>query len=164
MLSIVVATVGFFGGIQLYGLVPQLFFPQQATNFFVAELTFPPGTSIRTTEAMIEDMETYIQSDLAAKEGKDGITHWASFISTTPPRFTLTYNPATLLAFFVPGLTDIIGYYVNQVVSNHNDLVKRDKDVVIQDRRLPVTQRHNVYSEKLSYQARAYHQTGPWSG
>ncbi|UCF46774.1 MAG: efflux RND transporter permease subunit [Myxococcales bacterium] len=93
VLSIVVATVGFFGGIQLYGLVPQLFFPQQATNFFVAELTFPPGTSIRTTEAMIEDMETYIRSDLAAKEGKDGITHWASFISTTPPRFTLTYNP-----------------------------------------------------------------------
>ncbi|TNF62300.1 MAG: efflux RND transporter permease subunit [Deltaproteobacteria bacterium] len=93
VLSIAVAIVGFFGGIQLYGLVPQLFFPQQAINFFVAELTFPPGTSIRTTEAMIKDMEAYIQSDLAAKEGKDGVTHWASFISTTPPRFTLTYNP-----------------------------------------------------------------------
>ena len=43
------AALGFFGGIQLYRLVPQLFFPQQATNFFVAEFTFPPGTSIATT-------------------------------------------------------------------------------------------------------------------
>jgi multidrug efflux pump subunit AcrB len=126
VLSIVVATVGFFGGIQLYKLVPQLFFPQQATNFFVAELTFPPGTSIRTTEAMIEDMETYIRSDLAAKEGKDGITHWASFISTTPPRFTLTYNPDapkprysetmvhTTTAEVVPEIMEKLEHYVTE--------------------------------------------------
>jgi len=92
-LSIAVAIVGFLGGLQLYRLVPQLFFPQQATNFFVAELTFPPGTSIQTTEGMIKDMESYIESELLAGEDEDGITHWASFISTTPPRFTLTYNP-----------------------------------------------------------------------
>jgi multidrug efflux pump subunit AcrB len=92
-LSLLIAVVGFFLGIQLYGFVPQLFFPQQATNFFVAELTFPPGTSIATTESMIEDVESYIESELFAQEGEDGITHWASFISTTPPRFTLTYNP-----------------------------------------------------------------------
>ena len=92
-LSIAIAIVGFLAGIQLYRLVPQLFFPQQSTNFFVAEFSFPPGASIRTTEAMIEDMESYIRSDLSADEGKEGITHWASFISATPPRFTLTYNP-----------------------------------------------------------------------
>jgi multidrug efflux pump subunit AcrB len=92
-LSILIAIAGFVGGIQLYRVVPQLFFPQQATNFFVAELTFPPGTSIQTTESMIEDMESYVRSDLLAKDDEDGITHWASFISMSPPRFTLTYNP-----------------------------------------------------------------------
>ena len=93
VVSITVAVIGFFAGIQLYRFVPQLFFPQQATNFFVAELTFPPGTSIDTTEAMIADMDSYIESDLVANESRDGITHWASFIAATPPRFTLTYNP-----------------------------------------------------------------------
>jgi multidrug efflux pump subunit AcrB len=93
VLSIVIAVVGFFAGIQLYNFVPQLFFPQQASNFFVAELTFPPGTSIGTTEAMIKDMDSYLESELSADESKEGVTHWASFISTSPPRFTLTYNP-----------------------------------------------------------------------
>ena len=93
VVSITVAVVGFFAGIQLYRFVPQLFFPQQATNFFVAELTFPPGTSIDTTEAMIADMDSYIERDLVANESREGITHWASFIAATPPRFTLTYNP-----------------------------------------------------------------------
>ncbi|MGB5809819.1 MAG: efflux RND transporter permease subunit [Polyangiales bacterium] len=93
ILSIVIAVLGFLGGMQLYSLVPQLFFPTQASNFFVAEFTLPPGTSIKTTEAMIEDMDSYIRDDLRATDEEEGITHWASFISTTPPRFTLGYNP-----------------------------------------------------------------------
>jgi multidrug efflux pump subunit AcrB len=93
VLSIAIAVMGFFAGMQLYKFVPQIFFPMQASNFFVAEFTFPPGTAIRTTEAMIEDMDSYIRSDLLAGEDKDGITHWASFVSNTPPRFNLGYNP-----------------------------------------------------------------------
>lgn len=93
IVSISVAVVGFFLGIQLFSLVPQIFFPTETSNFFVAEFTFPPGTSIRTTEAMIEDMDEFIETDLLATEDEPGITHWASFISTTPPRFTLGYNP-----------------------------------------------------------------------
>ena len=92
-ISIVVAVVGFFAGMQLYKLVPQIFFPTQATNFFVAEFTFPPGTSIRTTEAMAQDMASYIQSDLSETDERPGVTHWATFIASTPPRFTLGYNP-----------------------------------------------------------------------
>ena len=92
-ISITVAVVGFVAGIQLFSLVPQMFFPTQATNFFVAEFTFPPGTSIRTTEDMIKDMDGYIQRELIETDDRDGVTHWASFISTTPPRFTLGYNP-----------------------------------------------------------------------
>ena len=92
-ISVAVAVAGFFGGMQLYRFVPQIFFPTQVDNFFMAELTLPPGTSIDTTEEMIKDMEEYIQGDLAATEEKEGITHWASFIANTPPRFTLTYGP-----------------------------------------------------------------------
>jgi len=92
-ISIVVAVVGFYAGMQLYKLVPQIFFPTQATNFFVAELTFPPGTSIGTTEDMVKDMESYILSDLSETDDRPGVTHWATFIASTPPRFTLGYNP-----------------------------------------------------------------------
>jgi multidrug efflux pump subunit AcrB len=93
VLSISIAVIGFLAGMQLFRLVPQMFFPTQATNFFVAEFTFPPGTSIRTTEAMVKDMGSFIDSELSATEDRPGVTHHASFISTTPPRFTLGYNP-----------------------------------------------------------------------
>ena len=93
ILSITVAVVGFVAGMQLYKFVPQMFFPTQATNFFVAEFTFPPGTSIRTTEDMIKDMDSFIERGAHRDRRPPGVTHWASFISTTPPRFTLGYNP-----------------------------------------------------------------------
>ncbi len=92
-ISIIVAVLGFLAGMQLYKLVPQMFFPTQATNLFVAEFTFPPGTSISTTEDMVKDMESYIRSDLSETDDRPGISHWANFISATPPRFTLGYNP-----------------------------------------------------------------------
>jgi len=92
-LSISIAIIGFLAGMQLFKLVPQVFFPTQTTNFFVAEFTFPPGTSIRTTESMIKDMDSFIERELLETEDREGVTHWASFISTTPPRFTLGYNP-----------------------------------------------------------------------
>jgi multidrug efflux pump subunit AcrB len=126
ILSICVASAGFFLGIQLFALVPQIFFPTQTTNFFVAEFTFPPGTSIRTTEAMVEDMDGFIERELLASEGHPGITHWASFISTTPPRFTLGYNPnaprprfsetmvSTTNADVVPGLMERLESYVTE--------------------------------------------------
>ncbi len=93
VLSVAVAIIGFIAGMQLYKLVPQIFFPTETSNFFVAEFSFPPGTSIRTTERMIKDMDSFIERDLSETEDRDGVTHWASFISTTPPRFTLGYNP-----------------------------------------------------------------------
>jgi len=93
VLSVTVAVIGFVAGMQLYKLVPKIFFPTETSNFFVAEFTFPPGTSIRTTESMIKDMDSFIERDLSETEEREGVTHWASFISTTPPRFTLGYNP-----------------------------------------------------------------------
>ena len=93
VLSVTVAVIGFVAGMQLYKLVPKIFFPTETSNFFVAEFTFPPGTSIRTTESMIKDMDSFIERDLSETEDRDGVTQWASFISTTPPRFTLGYNP-----------------------------------------------------------------------
>ena len=89
VLSITLAIVGFVAGMQLYTLVPQVFFPTQANNFFVAEFTFPHGTSIRTTESMVKDMGSFIERELTETEDREGVTHWASFISTTPPRFNL---------------------------------------------------------------------------
>jgi multidrug efflux pump subunit AcrB len=126
ILSVSIAGVGFILGIQLFSLVPQIFFPTQTTNFFVAEFAFPSGTSIRTTEAMIEDMDGFIERELLETEERPGITHWASFISTTPPRFTLGYNPnaprpqfsetmvTTTNAEVVPDLMERLESYVTE--------------------------------------------------
>ena len=126
IISLSVAVVGFVLGIQLFSLVPQMFFPTQASNFFVAEFTFPPGTSIRTTEDMIKDLDGFIEEELIETDDRPGITHWASFISTTPPRFTLGYNPnaprprfsetmvSTTNAEIVPGLMERLESYVTE--------------------------------------------------
>ncbi len=126
VLSITVAVVGFIAGMQLYKFVPQMFFPTQTTNFFVAEFTFPPGTSIRTTESMIKDMDSFIERELTETEDREGVTHWASFISTTPPRFTLGYNPnaprprfsetmlSTTNAEVVPSIMKRLEHYVTE--------------------------------------------------
>ena len=42
---------------------------------------------------MIKDMDSFIERGALGDGRSPGVTHWASFISTTPPRFTLGYNP-----------------------------------------------------------------------
>ncbi len=125
-LSIAIAVGGFVIGIQSFKYVPQIFFPTQTSNFFVAEFTFPPGTSIRTTESMVADMDSFIERELTETETRPGVTHWASFISTTPPRFTLGYNPnaprprfsetmlSTTNADVVPELMERLETYVTE--------------------------------------------------
>ena len=71
-------------------------------------------------------MDGFIESELTETDDRPGVTHWASFISTTPPRFTLGYNPnaprprfsetmvSTTNADIVPGLMERLETYVTE--------------------------------------------------
>ena len=108
-LSIGLATAGFFLGIQLYRFVPQIFFPDQGTDFFLAGFSLPQGTSIETTQKMTADIDNFIATELRSStndegESTDGIDTWTTYIGVTPPRFTLGYNPGAAK----PGFSDYL--------------------------------------------------------
>jgi multidrug efflux pump subunit AcrB len=58
----------------------------------------PRGTAIETTDAIIKDIEGFIQKSLLISNeeflgGKKGIRSWVSFIGKGAPRYTLSANP-----------------------------------------------------------------------
>ena len=102
--SLALVAVLFVGGMQLYRFVPQIFFPDQGTNFFLAGFSLPSGTSIETTRSMVDDIDQYIDAELRAEEDQEGIQSWTSYVGITPPRFTLGYNPGAAK----PGFSDYL--------------------------------------------------------
>jgi multidrug efflux pump subunit AcrB len=95
--SLGVVIVIFLASMQLQRFIPALFFPPSERPFLQAKLTFPAGTPIERTDAMVAHLETFIADSLMVKpENPEGIINWASFIGVGPPRFYLSINPDPL--------------------------------------------------------------------
>ena len=94
VLSISVVAVVFFASLQLWGLVPNIFFPKQERPFFMAELSLPSGVSIDTTLEMTREVDRFLEEELGAADGEEGVTSWTTFVGKTPVPFTLGYSPA----------------------------------------------------------------------
>lgn len=94
--SLIAVIVVFIGSLQLWGLVPAIFFPYQERPFFMAELSLPPGTSIETTRAMSREVDAYLESIRIDPDDEEaeGVTSWTTFIGETPVPFTLGYSPS----------------------------------------------------------------------
>ena len=61
---------------------------------FTAEFDLPIGTPIERTEAFVQQLESFIETELkTGPERPQGVTNWASFIGQGPQRYTLTYTP-----------------------------------------------------------------------
>jgi multidrug efflux pump subunit AcrB len=93
-ISLAVLIFVFLASMQLQRFIPALFFPPSERAFLTAELTFPAGTPIERTEAMVDDLEGFFETSLKVGNDRDqGITNWASFIGIGAPRFYLAANP-----------------------------------------------------------------------
>ncbi len=80
--------------LQGFALIPNIFFPPKDQAMFTAEFDLPIGTPIERTEAFVQRIESFIETELkAGPERPQGVTNWASFIGQGPPRYTLTYTP-----------------------------------------------------------------------
>ena len=106
-LTIAAVVVAFVLGMQLFGLIPNIFFPPREGAFFMAQLKMPPAARFEETQAMIEDVDGFIRDELAVDApapGEDvteeGVTSWTSYIGLTPQRFELGYNPAPPKPYF----------------------------------------------------------------
>ena len=94
VLSLGFVVLAFFASLPLWGMVPSIFFPAQERPFFMAEFSLPPGTNITATQRMATEVDAFIEHELKADEGGEGVTSWTTFIGATPPPFTLGYSPS----------------------------------------------------------------------
>lgn len=97
-LSIGVIFLVFVASLQLFALVPNIFFPPQDRTLFMADFVLPPGAPIARTEEMVEVIDGYVRDELLVgdddvQDGAVGIRRWTSFTGASPPRFVLSYNP-----------------------------------------------------------------------
>ncbi|MEO0322685.1 MAG: efflux RND transporter permease subunit [Myxococcota bacterium] len=108
-ITLVAVVVVFVAGMQLFGLVPNIFFPPREGAFFMAQLKMPPAARFEETDAMIEDVNGFIRDELWVGEdaepgddgwAEEGVTSWTSYTGLTPPRFELGYNPSPAKPYF----------------------------------------------------------------
>lgn len=66
--------------------VPQIFFPRATRTQFMVDYWLPEGTSIKTVEKDVAEIEKYIME-------QPGVVNVATFLGAGPPRFYLPYEP-----------------------------------------------------------------------
>ncbi len=97
-LSLGVAAAVFIAVMQLFALVPVIFFPPNDRPTLTAELRLPTGTPLATTEKLVLDVERFVRDELlvTAQEiatGETGVVNYATFIGEGAPRFILSFSP-----------------------------------------------------------------------
>ena len=88
-LTLLVVVLIFFGSLQLFALVPSIFFPPNDRATLTVELELPTGTPIEATEEVVAQVEKYLDGELRER----GVTNWVGYIGNGGPRFYLSYGP-----------------------------------------------------------------------
>ncbi len=90
-----VVVVGLFAlAMKGFAYIPAIFFPANDRPTFSADIELPVGTPIERTEAVVRELEQFIQKELVVgPERPAGVTNWASFIGEGAPRYILSYGP-----------------------------------------------------------------------
>jgi multidrug efflux pump subunit AcrB len=84
----------FFAAIKGIAFVKVIFIEPSEDPVFNGALEMPLGTSIETSQAVIDDIDQYIHNTFyQPKEGVPTIKNWLTFIGTGGPRLTLGLNP-----------------------------------------------------------------------
>ncbi|MFT5365663.1 MAG: multidrug efflux pump [Candidatus Latescibacterota bacterium] len=74
--------------------IPNTFFPPKVQTMFTAEFVLPIGTPIERTEAILQEVNAFIEKELkVGPDRTEGVNTWAAFIGQSPPRYMLTYAP-----------------------------------------------------------------------
>ncbi len=84
----------FYSAIQVLGLVPKIFVEQSEDPVFNGSFEMPLGTSIETSQAVMADIDQYVEKTFFVNGEKPAkIQSWLTFIGDGGPRFDLTLNP-----------------------------------------------------------------------
>ncbi|MGB7763280.1 MAG: efflux RND transporter permease subunit [Bryobacteraceae bacterium] len=85
-LAVALGSVAVIAGVALFLVIPRQFFPSAERNQFVIDLWMPQGTRIEATNEVMGRIE----GDLRAHAQ---VTHFASFVGQSAPRFYYNVNP-----------------------------------------------------------------------
>ncbi len=116
----------FYSSIQVLGVVPKIFIEPSEDPVFNGSFEMPLGTSIETSQAVMADVDQYIEKTFVnSKEQPPKLSNWLSYIGDGGPRFALgidppNSNPAN--SFFIANTTD--GKYVEEVIKGIEDYAK----------------------------------------
>ncbi len=81
----------FYGSLQLFVFVENVFFPANDKPIVTIEIETPEGSPIARTIDITNEVEQFIKENLTVKaEGERGLINWGTYIGEGPPRFTLS--------------------------------------------------------------------------
>lgn len=84
----------FLSAIKVMDYVPKIFIEPSEDPVFNGTFEMPLGTSIETSQAIMSDIDDYVNTTFAtSKEGTPKIKNWLTFIGDGGPRFDLGLNP-----------------------------------------------------------------------
>ena len=110
LLSIAFVCLVFYSAIWAIQFVPNVFIPPKLDPIITGTLKMPKGTSIETTQSILQDLEQFMQEELlvnvdsvdagstdADSVGKDakGVLSWVAWLGESAPRYTLGLDPGS---------------------------------------------------------------------
>ncbi|APG27962.1 acriflavine resistance protein B [Syntrophotalea acetylenivorans] len=95
LLTLVTVLLIFMVAMASFRFVPKMFFPPHNKPIFSAELRLPVGTPLKRMEAVVQQIEDFMQAEMMAdpKQDKEGLVSWVSYIGSGAPRYMLPYSP-----------------------------------------------------------------------
>jgi multidrug efflux pump subunit AcrB len=95
LVTVAVILVIFGSSLAGFQFIPKIFFPPNEKAIFFAELQLPVGTPLKRTEAVVRQIEDFMNGEMMAdgESNRPGLRNWVSFIGEGAPRFMLPYAP-----------------------------------------------------------------------
>ena len=117
----------FLSAIKVMDYVPKIFIEPSEDPVFNGTFEMPLGTSIETSQAIMSDIDDYVNTTFAtSNEGTPKIKNWLTFIGDGGPRFDLGLNPPNpnpANSFLIANTTD--GKDVDVIMQGIEDYARK---------------------------------------
>lgn len=122
LLTIGVIVGMFVGSLSLFGNIPFIFFPDSDRNLITLDLNLPLGTKIERTQAVVSEIEKYIEKELLVDENQTkGVADWSSFIGEGPSSYDQGYQPGQANSGYAHLLVNTSSFEDNNYVTQKLD-------------------------------------------